>query len=219
MELSEAARLLHVSEATLQRWVRQGLMPASGDADDPFRVDELRRWADERGLPFGESSARTPQRAERMLSSAVGRGAVLRGVTAANASEVVEHLVRAVPDLEADERALVLERVLDRERLASTALGHGVALPHPRAPVAGLLADPVVVVAHLRRPVDWAALDGVPVHTALLLLSPSAPVHLQLLSRVSHALKQPGVDAWLAAGTTQAEFVERVRAIEEASGK
>lgn len=219
MQLDEAALYLHVTAATVERWVRQGLLPPSPTEGQPFDRDELERWARERGLPHGTTAARAPERAERLLSSAIARGAVRRDVPAANASRAIHTAVAAVPGLDEPDRAHVLDAVLERERLASTALGHGIALPHPRQPLAGVLADPIVTVVHLQDAVDWAALDGEPVRVAILLLSPSAPVHLQLLSRVSLALRQEGVPEWLATGPGSDAIVERVREIEESFGR
>jgi len=219
VQIDEAALYLHVTVATVQRWVRQGLLPPSPAEGEPFARDELERWARERGLPYGTSAPRAPERAERLLSSAIARGAVRSGVAAPTASAAIAAAVDAAPDLEEPDRARLLDEVLERERLASTALGHGIALPHPRKPLAGVLADPVVTVVHLRDAVDWAALDGEPVRVAVLLLSPSAPVHLQLLSRVSLVLRQEGVPEWLASGPEPDAIVERVRAIEEGFGR
>ena len=70
-------------------------------------------------------------------------------------------------------------------------VGHGVALPHPRKPPKHLFAEPVISVCFPDVPLDWAALDGEPVSCVMLLLSPSAPVHLQILSRVAFALRSP----------------------------
>ena len=218
MQPTEAADYLHVTTATVERWVRQGLLPHGSTAGEPFDRDELERWACERGLPHGTSAARAPERAERLFSSAVARGAVQLGVAATTASEAITAAVTAAPGLDEPERARLLDDVLARERLASTALGRGIALPHPRQPLVGLLADPVVSIVQLADPIDWASLDGAPVRVAMLLLSPSAPVHLQLLSRVSLALRQDGMAAWLADGPDADALVQRVRSIEESFG-
>lgn len=215
MRLAEAAKFLNVTEATLERWVRQGLVAMGPSGTEPFSRADLERWARERGLPYGDTTARAPERAERLFASAVARGSVRRDVRAANASEAIRAAIWATPGLDQEDRVGVLARVLDRERLASTALGRGIALPHPREPLAGLLADPVVTILHLHAPLDWAALDGEPVRVAVLLLSPSAPVHLQLLSRVSLVLKQPGVTEMLHAGAAAQDLVARLREIEE----
>ncbi|WP_423905731.1 PTS sugar transporter subunit IIA [Candidatus Spongiihabitans sp.] len=72
----------------------------------------------------------------------------------------------------------------DRERLGSTALGKGIALPHGR--IAGL-AQPVIAIAKLENPVDYDAPDGMPVWLAVCLLVPAEAndVHLNLLATLA----------------------------------
>jgi len=78
----------------------------------------------------------------------------------------------------------------DRERLNSTALGEGVAIPHGKLP--GVKR---VVAAFGRSPqgVDFNSLDGKPTHLFFLLVAPedSAGAHLKALARISRLFKQP----------------------------
>ena len=84
----------------------------------------------------------------------------------------------------------------DRERLNSTALGEGVAIPHGKLP--GVKR---VVAAFGRSPqgVDFNSLDGKPTHLFLLLVAPedSAGAHLKALARISRLLKDESVRARL----------------------
>ena len=58
MKLDEAARLLNVSEATLRRWVRQGLLTPADGTGARFERAELERWARRRGLALGRGDGR-----------------------------------------------------------------------------------------------------------------------------------------------------------------
>jgi PTS system nitrogen regulatory IIA component len=93
-----------------------------------------------------------------------------------------------------------LHRVLlAREALGSTALGNGIAIPHPRNPIVLRVARPVVAICYLTRPVDYDAIDGQPVHTVVTLVSPSTRVHLHLLAVIAAALHDGAVRAKLEA--------------------
>lgn len=116
-------------------------------------------------------------------------------------------------NLPLDTKAVLLEATLDRERLASTALGHGYAMPHPRNPNPQWLEQAWISVLFLAKPIDWAALDGLPVHTVFLVLSPTTPVHLQILSRIAFSLRTPGFDDLLASRPDHAALVVRLRAL------
>jgi PTS system nitrogen regulatory IIA component len=216
MNATEAARLLNVTEATLMRWVRQGLVRSLDGHGQRFEQTELEGWARQRGLSLGAAPRPSPAPPEDLLAAAVERGAATAGVKPATASEAIEVAIGALPNLDDRARRDLLDAVLERERMASTGLGRGLAVPHPRKPPTELIEEAVVSVVFPDVPLDWAALDGEPVHTIFLLLSPSAPVHLQILSGVAHRLRSPGLPGFLRERPSQARLVERLRALRTA---
>ncbi len=82
----------------------------------------------------------------------------------------------------------VAERLLEREKLGSTGFGHGVAIPHARIDGLGQIAGAFARLAH---PVDYHAVDELPVDLVFLLLSPTeaGADHLKALARVSRRLR------------------------------
>jgi mannitol/fructose-specific phosphotransferase system IIA component (Ntr-type) len=83
---------------------------------------------------------------------------------------------------------LLYHRLLEREKLGSTALGHGVAVPHCK--IDGL-RDVVVAVGLFQKGIDFEASDGEPVRLLFLVVSPSASpaAHLQSLAAISRWVK------------------------------
>ena len=213
MNRTEAARLLGVTEATLTRWIRQGLLRPVSGGEERFEREELERWASQRGLSLSAARPAEPEQPDDLLASAVERGAVVHGVSPATTSETIEIAVGALPGLDEGARGRLLEDVLDRECMASTGLGEGFALPHPRKPPNDLVKEPVVVVVFPEAVVDWAALDGEPVHTIFFLVSPSAAVHVQILARVAHSLRSPPFVSFLRERPSQVELVARLRSM------
>ena len=114
--------------------------------------------------------------------------------------ELAAHAVRHLPHL--TERD-VFETLLHRERLGSTGIGDGVAIPHGKLPGLDRLFG---LVARLEKPVDFDALDGQPVDIAFLLLAPegAGADHLKALAQVARLLREPGI-------------LERIRAARDAS--
>jgi PTS system nitrogen regulatory IIA component len=216
MNATEAARLLNVTEATLMRWVRQGLVRSLDGRGQRFERTELEGWARQRGLSLGAAPRPRTAPPEDLLAAAVERGAASAGVKPATASEAIEIAIGALPGLNDRARQDLLDAVLERERMASTGLGHGLAVPHPRKPPSELIEEAVVSVVFPDVPLDWAALDGEPVHTVFLLLSPSAPVHLQILSGVAHSLRSPELPGFLRGRPSQGQLVRRLRALRTA---
>jgi PTS system nitrogen regulatory IIA component len=84
----------------------------------------------------------------------------------------------------------ILEAVLERERVGSTAMGRGIAIPHGRVPG---LQRIVTVFARLDQPVEFEAADEEPVDLVFLLLAPehAGADHLKALARISRLLREP----------------------------
>lgn len=109
-----------------------------------------------------------------------------------NKQQLVQELARkaaASLGLQADYVASELQK---REQLGSTGMGNGVAIPHARLPV---VKRPYGLVARLKPPVDFDAIDGKPVDLVFLLLLPAPPEADQLtaLALVARKLKEPDV--------------------------
>jgi PTS system nitrogen regulatory IIA component len=101
--------------------------------------------------------------------------------------EMSAGLARAYPALPAGRLA---ETLLEREKLGSTGVGEGVAIPHGKLPgIPGLIA----AFARKKAGVDFAAIDGRPTYLFFVLFAPenSAGLHLKALARISRLFKQP----------------------------
>ena len=92
----------------------------------------------------------------------------------------------------------IYDAVLQRERLGSTGVGRGIAIPHGK--LAGC-AKIFGVFARLERPVAFDAVDGAPVDLAFLLVAPEASGadHLKALARIARVLREPHILAKLRA--------------------
>jgi PTS system nitrogen regulatory IIA component len=86
------------------------------------------------------------------------------------------------------DRDLLLDVILARESLGSTGVGDGIAIPHVRNPIVMHIPQPLVTLCFLATPVEFAAVDGKPVHTLFTLVCPAIKAHLRLLSRLSFGL-------------------------------
>jgi len=103
-----------------------------------------------------------------------------------------EGALRELADLLGEEagvgRGAVLKAWVDRERLASTGIGDGVAIPHGKLRAANGL---VAAMGRSRRGVEFGSMDGHPVYLFFALVAPenSAGLHLKALARISRLLK------------------------------
>lgn len=107
----------------------------------------------------------------------------------------------------------VFRAVLERETVLSTGIGHGVAIPHGKAPACGALS---VAAGVTRRPLDYGALDGEPVRLVFLLIGPEseAGAHIKALSRISRLVRQPELRNRLLEAVDSGEFLRALREAE-----
>jgi mannitol/fructose-specific phosphotransferase system IIA component (Ntr-type) len=104
---------------------------------------------------------------------------------------VLRELVALVPEVKNDptQRDAFLQSLLEREKLHTTGIGDGIALPHARNPMGGLLKRPLLVFGRHSRGVPYGSLDNKPVHLLFLLASPNLTDHLGMLARISRVLR------------------------------
>ena len=104
----------------------------------------------------------------------------------------------------------ILEAVRDRERLLSTGIGSGVAIPHGTTSH----VDHIIMAAGVARDaIDFDALDGKPVELFFLLVGPesAAGAHVKALSRISRLLRREGLRRDLRNATSGEAFLETIR--------
>jgi PTS system nitrogen regulatory IIA component len=101
--------------------------------------------------------------------------------------ELADHLAAHVAGVDREALSKVL---IERERLASTAIGEGVAIPHGKLDAVGKL---VACVGRAPAGVDFDSMDGRPTHLFFVLVAPenSTGVHLKALARISRLFKDP----------------------------
>ena len=123
------------------------------------------------------------------MIGAFRRGGFIEKLEGCNVDEVYAGLVGAI-DLPGTLRGEELhELLLAREKLGSTAMGDGIALPHPRQALSEHVRHPHLVLARLEQPIDFQAIDGQPVSMLILLLSSSLQNHLDMLARVANLMR------------------------------
>jgi nitrogen PTS system EIIA component len=140
------------------------------------------------------------------LSDLLRPDAVLTGVAAASRRALIDRAAAVLAAQTGVKAKLIGERLSAREKLGSTGFGGGVAIPHARVEgVAGVTA----VFLRLAQPIEFAAVDGLPVDLVWAQLSPpqAGAEHLKALARVSRRLREGAFLAKLrGAGSPDALF-------------
>lgn len=125
------------------------------------------------------------------LSSILHKNAIIPDLKSTDKRDVLNEFAelagQVIPQLKKDE---VLEVLMNREELGSTAVGHGIAIPHGK--IAGI-KDILALFGRSKEGVDFQAHDEKPTNLFFVLLAPEAAIgnHLQALARLSRLLKEP----------------------------
>lgn len=223
LSVKEAARLLNTSENVLYRMIRDGTIPSRriGDHHRLNRV-ELLEWATARNMKVSPELFRdeeAPPSPELILADALAAGGFIYDVEGGDKPAVLRSLCSrlSLPQgVSADDLFAVL---MARETLGSTAIGNGIAIPHPRSPLILHVSRPLVNAAFLRQPVDFSALDGRPVTVLFTIISTTIRFHLSLLSHLMHALQDHAVQRLLRERGGGEAILTEVRRIESALAK
>jgi PTS system nitrogen regulatory IIA component len=126
------------------------------------------------------------------LSDLLATKAVVSALKASDKKEAIHGLAARLGAIIRRDPNEIFEVLLQRERLGSTGIGGGVAIPHAKLP---RLEKLVGVFARLEKPIDFDAVDGEPVDLVFVLLAPEAAGadHLKALARIARLLRDPKV--------------------------
>ncbi len=131
---------------------------------------------------------------------------------------VLQELVDQIPELaQSPENRETLVRALhEREQLHSTGIGDGIALPHARNALVGLVDQAIMVFGRHPQGIPYGAIDRVPARMFFLLIAPTVTQHLAILARISRLLRDPKLRQSLLAAETKEKLVACLR---EAEGR
>lgn len=200
LKLKDVAGLLNISKTTLRRWLADGKIPAYRINNQyRFNRNEIEDWVMHQKIEpqsaqtlSNELSEKHPEEAlakqgtkQFNLYRALYRGDVLFDVPGKTKEEVIRSVIHEVADSLNFDREVIVDLLLDRERMMPTSLNNGIGIPHARDNVIQGPHD-VVVVAYPESPIDYGALDKKPVNTLIFLFASSDKNHLHLLAKVAH---------------------------------
>jgi PTS system nitrogen regulatory IIA component len=155
---------------------------------------------------------------EKSLAALIEQGGVYHQVSGAYPREILAEITGLLPVCPSLKKEALLQAVLERESLMSTAIGKGIALPHPRTPLLGEGDAPFVAIAFPSQPLEWNTPDGSKVHTIFLIVSSSAKQHLSTLSKINFLCQQEQFHSLIAAHASKEAIIAAIREAETAWG-
>jgi PTS system nitrogen regulatory IIA component len=223
LTIEATAQCLDLPVRKLERWISQGRIPIRKDGQTcVFNESALEKWAAGHHLPFRlsgeaatkEKSASRPHRADSLLA-AMERGGVYYDVEGGDVESVLKTSAMRLPQFPEASRAVLHQRLLEREQLMSTGIGKGVAIPHPRTPLEEMGDESILATFFLRDSVDYGSIDDKPVFVLFILLCPTTKEHLNLLSRLAFCVRDDAFVSFLKTAPDAKALLSRIEGFEQ----
>src|SRR5438477_5755140 len=126
------------------------------------------------------------------LTQLVAPNAIIPALKVNGKKQALQELAAKAAELSGQNERTIFETLLQREKLGSTGVGNGIAIPHGKLPKLNKLFG---LFARLERAVDFEALDGQPVDLIFVLLAPegAGADHLRALARIARLLRDQDI--------------------------
>lgn len=211
LKLEDVAALLNISQSTVSRWVVENKIPHYRlNQEFRFSHSEIEDWVLSQPLEWQSDVTESGGLHQFSLYRALHKGGIYTQISGTTKEEVLLAAVRHIAaDLRLDAE-MITDFLLERERLMSTALSHGLAVPHTREFLLKGGFD-VVSVVFLDQPIPYGALDGQPVDTLFFLFACDNKRHLNLLAKLAHLSQNRQLLALLRQHPTKPQLLEHVR--------
>jgi PTS system nitrogen regulatory IIA component len=187
MTIKDVSKYLKMNERTVYKLIQAGQIPAAR-LGKQWRLDKqkLNEWI---GFKMAEMPAEDLAHLEKDHKDAVIRimpllkeENIVFNFFATSKSQAIQKLVDVLSKnhkLTPTQRNTLLKAVMEREKLCSTAIGEGVAIPHPRDVVIDNIKKPLIAIGISKNGMDFESIDNEPTRLIFLLSAPRSDIHLK----------------------------------------
>ncbi len=187
LKIKDIVGLLQVSEKTVYRWIKDQKIPCYRiNHQYYFNRSEINEWILSNKIELSPSLINiSPSSGPVNFYELLESGGVYNDIPGDNVKEILTNIIGIIPTPSNLSKEEILFALLNREEMMPTAIGNGIAIPHPRNPIISNTEDAIVSICYLRSAVDFQALDKKPVHTLFIVLTNNPRKHLEVLSKIS----------------------------------
>lgn len=212
LDVKGLAKLLSVSEKTVYRWISKKEVPVYKVGDSyRFNHAEIIEWTTKKKIMVSGNiydDVSTPMPSTPDPAECLMKGGIYYHVSGKNPKAVLSS-TSAVLNLPEDvDRSFIADSLFARETLGTTAIGHGIAIPHVRNPIIFDLKMPLIGLCFLEEAIDFSAPDGKPVDRIFTILTSNLREHLYLLSQLTYILSIPEIRDGISPLKSRQEILE-----------
>lgn len=195
MTLSEVAAYLKIAEKTVSRMITRGEIPCTKVASQwRFMKSMIDDWLISRMNVVPQNDlAKILENPEGLIpfTRLTSEDLILDNVKPGSKKDILTQLIKPLVEQEIVEDAEdFLRKLLTREKMVTTGIGRGVAIPHLRHPKENPGGGPRMVVGICKPGTDYESMDGKLTHLFFLLVSDSEVVHLRVLAKLNQILRE-----------------------------
>ncbi len=187
LKIEDILRLIPVSESTMLQWIKERKIPAYKIRNQYyFNRAEIEEWILTNRIHVSENilHIRLTEKPVSLIGL-LNHGGVHYDIAGDSVEDSIRNAVAAIripADVKPEDVCIAL---IQREEMMSTAVGKGIAFPHPRCPIISDLDSESLSICFLKNKVDYKALDGEPVRVLFVIISSNSRRHLEILSKIS----------------------------------
>ena len=210
--VKEASEFLQVPEDTIYDWIQKKDLPTTKfNGRYHFNRLKLVDWAQENRVPFlVQNGVNLPS-----LREALEAGGIHENIQGEDKPGLFKNIVDLLKIPSGEDRKLICQMILSREKEGSTQLGNGIAVPHARHPILLQVAKPMVALCYLKNPVNFGEPGGTPVFVLFVILSPSIRMHLHFLERLVSALRDKEFSRLVLSQAPKSKIMDRLKFLEK----
>jgi PTS system nitrogen regulatory IIA component len=216
LKIKDIAQLLVKPEKEVQKLVKTNDIPHQIIQDRVvFNKDKIIEWALARNMPLNISgNAHFEEYQIKSLLPLLTKQSFVYNC-AFTEDLYIEQMTQLASLDKSVDRDVIVQLLKSREQLMSTAIGHGISLPHPRIPLVIGRDKPLIHFFFPNPFLNLRALDGKPVHTLILIISQTTKQHLSLLAHISHLLSKTEIRQALKTRQTYSEILSLIKSLEK----
>jgi PTS system nitrogen regulatory IIA component len=218
LTVNDIVKIFGIPERTVNSWIEKKDMPyIKVNEQYRFNYIALLDWALERKIkltPEVLAMGDWEKNHSSVLYQAIKTGNIFYDTPGDNREEVLKSIVDVLPLPQKLNKESLLKMLIAREKMMTTAIGNGIAIPHVRNPVVLSIDQPSVTLCFLKNPVDFKALDRKPVFVVFTILSPSVKEHLVILSHLAFCLQNTRLQEYLHNKASGEQILAEIRVLE-----
>lgn len=217
LKIKDLVELFQVSEKTIYRWIKKNKIPAYRiNHQYRFSKSEINEWILNNKVMvsnkiIGLQTSLKPINLIQLLK----RGGIFYNIEGKNIQEIIENTINIIPIPANISKKNIIKALLEREKMMSTSIGNGIAIPHPRNPIITDMENARIAICFLKNKVDFNAVDNVPVHTIFIIITANPKRHLEILAKISYLCQQNNFKLLLKNHAPENDILKFIKKIEE----